>query len=91
MSQVKWGDFVRQAVGTVELIEVSLEERNQLSANIQSYATYANARVSVTLVNGFNMKHEPVYILRAEVTKQGVPKKLGRRRKPSSEKSNEEE
>ena len=89
MSKIRWGDFVRQPIGTVEMIEVSLDERTKLSNLIQSYANYADAKISVTLVNGFNMKHEPVYILRAEVVQAGAPKKVGGRPKRSTDEESE--
>lgn len=78
---IKWGDFVRRPPGSVEVVEVDLDARNKLSSLIQSYAMYADARVRVTLVNGFNMRHEPIYLLRAEVIKQGRARKLAGRKK----------
>lgn len=72
---MEFKDLVRAPEGTVVWYELELWERNNKAVLIQSYATRTKAKLQFRSINGFDMKGEPVYLLRVEVVQRGEPKK----------------
>lgn len=82
---MKYGDLVRAPAGTVCYYETPLADRVRTAGVIQSYATRTGAVIRNELLNAFNSKHQPRYLLRVEVMKSGAVRKV-RGRKGSASK-----
>ena len=74
---MKHGDIVRQPIGFVYYIETDQpENRQKINNDLRSACYRCNAKINTTYVNGFTNENggTPVYLVRVEVIKQGIPK-----------------
>lgn len=76
-------DLIRAEPGASEIYEVALEDRNKMAQHIQSYCTRTGAKLKFESINGFTMKHEPVYLLKVTVVESGKPR--AKRGRPTKE------
>jgi len=72
---VPLGDLAKMEVGTVAIYELTSRERSSRAMrDVKAYATRFSGTMNCSLLNAFDTKGNPRYLLEIIVVKQGVVK-----------------